>query len=184
MNNQKGVTLVSLTIYVIVAAAVVVLLAFLNVNFFARMKELTKMTNVTGESSKFCSSFIRDVKGSNSVLEYSDNELRLSNGVKYEIRKQAGSSGDGETYAIYKDSIKICENIKPKYIVLNSDKPIDEIPIDERQYKRSPYFNYDHINNLVTAVLTFAKPNDNTYEFSMNQSFKLGYWFLEEDIYV
>ena len=170
MKNEKGVTLVSLTIYVIVAGIVIVLLSFLNANFFSRIADLTNRTNVTNEYSKFCSAFIRDLKSSDSVLEYNQNELRLSNGVVYEIRKQTTNSNGDETYAIYKDSIKVCENIKPKRINI-SDVNGNEVA----EYVRTPYFAYDHLKNTVTVLLTFSKPQTDSYEFDLKQIFKVGY---------
>lgn len=109
MKNKNGITMVSLTIYVIVAGIVVLMLGFLNANFFSRITELTGQTNVSNQYSRFCSYFVRDLKNSDSVTEYNKNEIKFSNGTTYEIRKL---QGDNEAYAIYRDSIKVCENIK------------------------------------------------------------------------
>lgn len=167
MKNQKGVTLASLTIYVIVAAIVMVMLAFLNANFFSRITELTNQTNVTNEYSKFCSSFVRDAKGSDSVVEYTQNQIIFSNGSTYEIRILDGTD---DTYAIYKDSIKVCENIKGKYVNLSSDDPSEE-----ENWVHSPYFEYDHVKRTVTVILDFANTKkDASYEFPVQQIFKVG----------
>ena len=63
------------------------MLSFINANFFSKMKVLTNKTNVSSEYSKFCSFFIKDLKSSDSVLEYNENEIRFSNGSVYEIKK-------------------------------------------------------------------------------------------------
>lgn len=163
MKKQNGVTLASLTIYIIVAGIIVLMLSFLNANFFSKMTDLTNKTNVTNEYSKFCSAFIRDLKNSNSVLEYNQNEIRFSNGATYEIRKSENSS---EKYAIYRDSVKICENIKEKYINLNDG---------EEEYVKSPYFDYDHLNNTVTVALSFSNEKvDSSYEFNVRHLLKVG----------
>lgn len=164
MKNQNGVTLVSLTIYVIVASIVIMIISFLNVNFFNRMTELTNQTTVSNQYSKFCSSFIRDVKGSASVLEYNQNEIRFSNGSVYEIKIQEGTE---DLFAIYKDSIKVCDNIRAKYINALND--------ENEKWVRTPIFDYDNINNEVSVALYFSNPNsEDSYNFYVQQVYAVG----------
>ena len=87
MKNDRGVTLVSLSIYVIVAAVVIGSLTFLNVNFFSKIDVLTNETLISNEHSKFLASFIKDVKNSDKVSEYSETRIKFSDNATYEIRR-------------------------------------------------------------------------------------------------
>ena len=170
MKNQKGVTLVSLTIYIIVAGIVFLIVAFLNANFFSRMSELINESKVTNEFSKFCSVFIRDVKNSESITEYNDKQLKFSNGAVYEVRKLENTEA---TYAIYRNSVKICESLKGKYIQIL--KNVGEEDEQEADWKLTPYFDYDYMENRVTTFLNFGNPKvDKGYEFEFQQTFKVG----------
>lgn len=161
MKSQKGVTLATLTIYVIVASVVVIILAFLNANFFSQMSDLTTKTEVTNQYARFASFFVKDLKSSESVKEYNDSEVLFANGVKYEIRKLENE----DKYVIYRDSVKICENIVPKYFYVEE--------IDD--YVKSPCFNYDHLENTITAFLVFARNNANDKNvFESTQVYKVG----------
>lgn len=161
MKSQKGVTLATLTIYVIVASVVVIILAFLNANFFSQMSDLTTKTEVTNQYARFASFFVKDLKNSESVKEYNDSEVLFANGVKYEIRKLENE----DKYVIYRDSVKICENIVQKYFYVEE--------IDD--YVKSPCFNYDHLENTVTAFLVFARNNANDKNvFESTQVYKVG----------
>lgn len=161
MKNQKGVTLASLTIYVIVAGIVVILLAFLNANFFSQMSDLTSKTKVTNQYSRFMSFFINDLKSSDTVLEYSQSEIKFSNGSKYEIRKME----DENKYVIYRDSIKICENIVSKYFYIE----------DTDEYIHAPIFDYDHLTNTVTVALMFSSDTEGAQNaFETMQTYAVG----------
>jgi hypothetical protein len=103
--GRKGVTLVSLTIYVIAAVMVIGALAFINVNFMERTGELSKRTNIINEYAEFCSFFIEDVKSNSTILDYTSKELRFPNGRKYTIKAV------GDHFELYMDSIKICEDL-------------------------------------------------------------------------
>lgn len=103
--RNRGVTLVSLSIYIIVAVMIVGALAFINVNFMTRTGELSKRTKIINEYTKFCSFFIEDVKTNETILDYTSEEIRFPNGRKYTIKKA------GESFDIYVNSIKICEDL-------------------------------------------------------------------------
>ena len=161
MKSQSGVTLATLTIYVIVAGIVVIILAFLNANFFSQMSDLTNKTEVTNQYARFASFFVKDLKASKMVDEYNSNEVTFRNGAKYEIRK----SENEEKYVIYRDSIKICENIVPKYFYVE----------ETDDYVKSPCFDYDHLENTVTAFLVFARKDANDKNiFESTQVYKVG----------
>ena len=86
--KKRGITITSLTIYVIVATIVVLILVFLNANFFSNINDLTNKANIVSECLNFQSALIRDIKAENDVkvTDYNHNMIKLSNNVRYEIR--------------------------------------------------------------------------------------------------
>ena len=86
MKGQKGVTLTSLTVYIIVSTILLGTLAFININFMSELGELTKSSKYTNEMTKFYSYFIKDVKSAKRVLTFSENTIKFDNGIQYEIR--------------------------------------------------------------------------------------------------
>lgn len=102
MRGQKGVTLTTLTIYIIVSTILLGTLAFININFMSELGELTKQSKITNEMTKFYSFFIEDVKTANKVLEFSENTLRFDNGVQYTIKYRSNEKNENnQTYNIY-----------------------------------------------------------------------------------
>lgn len=114
MKNNKGVTLISLTIYIIVLVVVLILLTFISANFTARIAETASKGNVSNECIKIYSFLINDIKSSNKVEEYSDDYVRFDNNVKYSIKfLNTLESGDRQSrqYEIYRNNVLIAENL-------------------------------------------------------------------------
>ena len=86
MKSNKGISLISLSVYVIVAAVIVGTLTFMNVNFFSKISGLTEKTEIINEHLKFVSIFLKDLKNSDKVTEYSTNKIKLLDNVTYEIK--------------------------------------------------------------------------------------------------
>lgn len=102
MKKQRGVTLTTLSIYIIVATILLGTLSFVNINFMSELANLTKRSKATNEMMKFYAFFIEDVKSANSVLEFSDSYIRFDNGVQYLIKYRSNTKTEGnQTYDIY-----------------------------------------------------------------------------------
>ena len=65
MKSSRGVTLTTLSIYIIVSTILLGTLAFVNINFMSELGELTKRSRLTNEMTKFYSYFIEDIKSAN-----------------------------------------------------------------------------------------------------------------------
>lgn len=153
MKTNKGISLVSLSVYVIVAAIVVGILAFMNANFFSKISGLTTKTEIINEHMKFISTFLKDSKTSEKVSEYSTTKIKFANNVTYEIRVIENDDALKNKYAIYRDSVKVCEGVTN-----NVDGG-------------APAFDYDYLNNTVTFSLTFSQGD---YEWVENGTYKVG----------
>ncbi|MBQ8299935.1 MAG: hypothetical protein IJX99_08835 [Clostridia bacterium] len=101
MNKNSGVTLASLSVYIIVSVVVLSSLTFLNINFMSQIAEISQKSEYTNELLKAQASLITDIKAANRVLEYSDKYLKFDNGVEYKIRYRANEARGEQTYDVY-----------------------------------------------------------------------------------
>lgn len=131
MKGQRGVTLTSLTIYIIVSAILLGTLAFININFMSELGELTNSSKYTNEMTKFYSYFIKDVKTAKRVLSFSDNTIKFDNGIQYEIRYRSNNEADENQtyniYEIYRNNILITDKFSG--VFLNYDNEEESIKV-------------------------------------------------------
>lgn len=153
MKNNKGVSLISLSLYVLVATIVVGILTFMNANFFSKVSEASSRTELMNEYAKFISVFLKDTKNSDKVIEYTTTKIKFSDNVEYEIKAMKNADGNVEEYAIFRDSVKICEGIHDSAMGV------------------APAFDYDYLKNTVAVTLSFS--NDN-YEWLENGVYQVG----------
>ena len=114
MQTEKGVTLISVTIYIIVMLIIVAVISVLTSYFYTNIDINSANENLNQQYTKFNSYFIQEVnKKGNELLEIGETENSSGNGIqKYIIF----SSGNQYTYipenqGIYMNQIKIAENI-------------------------------------------------------------------------
>ena len=113
MNNQKGITLVSLVIYIIVLMIVLSILSVISKMFFNNLNYVTDMGKYISEFNKFNMYFIDDVKKNSDILKINKDNTQII-------------FQDGKIYtfvdnSIYRNNIKIMIQIKEK-IKKNSKK--------------------------------------------------------------
>mgnify|MGYP004476340749 CR=1 FL=1 len=125
MRGQKGVTLTTLTIYIIVATIFLGTVAFININFMSELGQLTKRSKITNEMTKFYSFFVEDVKSAGKVLEYSDNYIKFDNGVQYSVTYRSNKESVGEqeydVYEINRGSALITDKISGVFFDYNNE---------------------------------------------------------------
>lgn len=103
MKNQKGITLISLTVYIIALILVVATLSAISDSFFSRKNYLLDDSRNIAEYNKFDMYFIEDVK-SNKTAQVTANEIIFEDGTVYTyIESDKG---------IYRNRVKICSNIE------------------------------------------------------------------------
>lgn len=104
MKSQKGITLISLTIYVIGMTIVIGILATLSTFFYTNttdIKDIDPITEYTTFNNHFSEEVnIPDIK----ILESGDDYVVFDNGTQYTFVQ--------ENNGIYKNKVKICQNIE------------------------------------------------------------------------
>lgn len=118
MKSQKGVTLISLTVYIIVMVIVVAMVSVISSYFYKNIRGASDTIDPLTEYTKFNSFFTDEVNHSNiKVLEYKtkyikDDETQgiessyivFDNGVQYTFV--------AENKGIYRNKAKICKEVE------------------------------------------------------------------------
>lgn len=104
MKSEKGITLISLTIYVIVMVAMIGIIAIVSGVFMKSMKDANFYNDPIAEYTAFNSYFSEQVNHSGlKISACEENYIIFSDGVQYSFIP--------ENKGIYKDKVKICRNI-------------------------------------------------------------------------
>ncbi len=104
MKSQKGVTLISLTIYVIVMVIVVSMVAVISTYFYTNVRSFSDSLDPVTEYTKFNGFFSDEVNHKNiKVLECKTNYIVFDNGTQYTFLV--------ENKGIYRNQVKIAEGI-------------------------------------------------------------------------
>lgn len=104
MKNESGITLVSLTIYVIAFAIVIGIISVLTSFFYSNVVNLSDTGENSAEFSNFNMYFLEDIKQEGNKIEKVDEDgqyISFSNGNTYTFQDNH----------IYKNKIRICNNI-------------------------------------------------------------------------
>lgn len=104
MKSEKGITLMTLIIYIIVMCLVLSMLAIISDLFYANKDYITENAKYMAEYNKFSMYFIEDVKNNKDILTITSNEIVFEDGTTYNYKASPDNS-------IYRDKVKICTNI-------------------------------------------------------------------------
>lgn len=103
MKDEKGITLISLIIYIILLMMVIVLLTKVSDNFFFNLKYISDNKKYTAEFNKFNMYFIEDIKNNKNTYKLESSEIIFENGIIYTYKI--------DEQAIYRNKVKICSNV-------------------------------------------------------------------------
>ena len=104
MKQEKGITLLSLTLYMVVLVMVIAMLAIVSDMFFTNTNYINESGKYISEYNKFNMYFIEDVKNNKDVTGVTENEIVFEDGTTYTYK-------EGPDYGIYRNKVKICSNI-------------------------------------------------------------------------
>lgn len=113
MKGNRGVTIASLTVYVIAMLLVIATIATITSFFYTNVSNLDTQSQNISEITKFNMYFLEETKKSgNEVMLASDNQITFSSGNTYTFQDSS----------IYLNSVRICENVKNvKFSVENNE---------------------------------------------------------------
>lgn len=101
MKSQKGVTLISLVIYIILLTLVLGFLSIVTNSFNRNLEYLGKLGKNMPSFNKFNMYFIEDVKNNKEVYSVLADKIIFADGTVYTYSNEN----------IYRNKVKICENI-------------------------------------------------------------------------
>ena len=102
MESEKGITLTSLIVYIIVATIAISCIAMVVSIFTSNMNLIMGQDEYAPEINHFNMYFIDDIK-SNKTAMVADTQITFKDGTKYEYNKQEK--------AIYRNDTKISEEV-------------------------------------------------------------------------
>lgn len=104
MKSEKGITLMSLIIYMVVMSLVLSMLALVSDMFFSNTNYLTEDSKYMGQYNKFNMYFIEDVKNNKDITSLTDTQIVFKDATTYTYMANPDNS-------IYRNKVKICSNI-------------------------------------------------------------------------
>ena len=110
VRKERGVTITSLTIYIIVSVIVLAALAFLNINVISQIADLSKESEKTNKTLKAEVFLVGDIKSASRVLDFSKTHFRLDNNVEYTVKQNIDSNSE-TTYELYRGKISIVDKM-------------------------------------------------------------------------
>jgi hypothetical protein len=105
MKSNSGVTVASLTVYIIAMVIVIGIIASITSFFYTNVNNLDDISKNAAEFNKFNMYFIEDVKKTG-------NSVMLISSDKTSITFSSGNTYTFQDKSIYMNNIRICENIK------------------------------------------------------------------------
>ncbi len=105
MKTQRGITLISLTVYIIGMALVVGMISLMSTYFYTNMGSMTNTMDPVIEYTKFNSFFSEEVNHDNiKVLACQNNYIVFDNAVQYTFIE--------ENKGIYRNKVKIVKQVE------------------------------------------------------------------------
>lgn len=101
MRTEKGITLTSLIIYIILLIFIVSILSAISNYFYANTSYITEMGKYVSEFNKFNMYFVEDVKNNSDIYSIDNTKIVFADGTIYTYANGA----------IYRNKVEICNNI-------------------------------------------------------------------------
>lgn len=139
MREEKGITLISLIIYIILLIVVVGILSTISQHFYSNTSYITDMGKYASEFNKFNMYFIEDIKNNSNIYSIDANKIVFEDGTIYTYSNQA----------IYRNKVEICSNI---YSCIFSNKE----EIDENNFTKKII----NVKLIIKGAKLFESEND------------------------
>jgi len=149
MKNQKGITLTSLIIYIVLIFFIIVILARVSVYFTSNMSEISKDSASISEIDKFNMYFLKDTKRTGNKIESVSEDgtsITFTNGTTYSFSKDNEviyyENVADDKKIIIAETIEDCKFIQSKE---NSKDIVNiEITINEKVHKYEYVMGYEN----------------------------------------
>lgn len=104
MKSEKGITLISITVYVIAIVIIVSIVAVITTYFYKNVDDTIVNIDPATQYAKFNTFFAEEVNKSNiKILECQENYIAFDNGVQYTFVEA--------NKGVYHNKVKICKDV-------------------------------------------------------------------------
>jgi len=143
MKKEKGITMISLVVYVAVMTVVIGVMSTIITNFYQNTDTVQGNVQEIVEFSKFNNYFLKEVKASNNKVDH------VSNDNTY-ILFTSGNSFSIANNKIYYNNIKICDEVQSMQISLGKngngiDKSIVNVTLSFESFNKSISYKIENI---------------------------------------
>lgn len=136
MKNEKGITLVSLVVYVIVMTLVIGIMSTIITNFYKNTDTMQGNVEEVVKFSKFNNYFLKEVKTKdNKVDTISTNYILFTSGNSFSISNNV----------IYYNNIEICDEVQSMEITAGADETIVNVKISFENFNKSINYKIEEI---------------------------------------
>ena len=132
LKGEKGITLTSLVIYIIVFVIIIAIMANISNYFYSNIGEIKDSPKYVAEFNKFSMFFIADVKRNTEIVTISEDSLQFADETKYEYRDNS----------IYRNNEEISKYVK------------------SFSFEKKPYVINSFSKTLINVSSTFGTDNE------------------------
>lgn len=132
LKGEKGITLTSLVIYIIVFVIIIAIMANISNYFYSNIGGIKDSPKYVAEFNKFSMFFIADVKRNTEIVTISEDSLQFADGTKYEYRDNS----------IYRNNEEISKYVK------------------SFSFEKKPYVINSFSKTLINVSSTFGTDNE------------------------
>lgn len=132
LKGEKGITLTSLVIYIIVFVIIIAIMANTSNYFYSNIGGIKDSPKYVAEFNKFSMFFIADVKRNTEIVTISEDSLQFADGTKYEYRDNS----------IYRNNEEISKYVK------------------SFSFEKKPYVINSFSKTLINVSSTFGTDNE------------------------
>lgn len=136
MKNEKGITLVSLVVYVIVMTLVIGIISSIITNFYKNTDTVKGNVEEIVKFSKFNNYFLKEVKTVNNKVDtISANYILFTSGNSFSISNNT----------IYYNNIEICNEVQSMEISAGADETIVNVKIGFENFNKTMNYKIEEM---------------------------------------
>lgn len=139
MRKEKGITMVSLVIYVVVMTIALVVMSSITNSFYNNTETLKGNVKEIVEFNKFNNYFLKEIKKYNNTVDtIGTNYIKFNSGNSFEFRKDNNS-------IYFNTNIKVCSRVESFNIALGADSTILNVTLKLENFEKSISYKLENI---------------------------------------
>lgn len=142
MKNEKGVTLISLIMYVLIMTFVVAAIAAITSTFNENLTQIDQDSESSVAFSKFNMYFLNDIKANNArINSYTSSSIDISYTDDDGSNKVASYTVNSE--GLYRNKVKICDRVNEVNISADKASGVVSIYLKIKTYEKTTTYKVE-----------------------------------------